>query len=156
MFCTDFERYRMISTAMPQNADLIQISADSSGIFRAQKTPHQAEFFRYSLWSQVFFYVSTCPFQRDPSQAGPICPAATQKNGLTRSPYIVEMFGAGTKSRTRDLRFTKPLLYQLSYAGFGGANYSHFECPWQGRISRPQGRLSRPTNCVDKSPRLAT
>ncbi len=30
------------------------------------------------------------------------------------------MFGAGTKSRTRDLRFTKPLLYQLSYAGFGG------------------------------------
>ncbi len=29
------------------------------------------------------------------------------------------MSGAGTKSRTRDLRFTKPLLYQLSYAGLG-------------------------------------
>src|SRR4051794_4478639 len=27
------------------------------------------------------------------------------------------LFGAGTRGRTRDLRFTKPLLYQLSYAG---------------------------------------
>ena len=28
--------------------------------------------------------------------------------------------GAGTRNRTRDLRFTKPLLYQLSYAGGDG------------------------------------
>ena len=27
------------------------------------------------------------------------------------------MFGAGTRIRTADLRFTKPLLYQLSYTG---------------------------------------
>jgi hypothetical protein len=41
-------------------------------------------------------------------------------------------FGAGTKSRTRDLLITNQLLYQLSYAGlFGlslsrGAHYSLF------------------------------
>ena len=28
------------------------------------------------------------------------------------------MYGAGDWNRTNDLRFTKPLLYQLSYAGF--------------------------------------
>lgn len=27
--------------------------------------------------------------------------------------------GAGTRTRTADLRFTKPLLYRLSYAGNG-------------------------------------
>ena len=26
-------------------------------------------------------------------------------------------YGAGTRTRTADLRFTKPLLYQLSYTG---------------------------------------
>ena len=30
---------------------------------------------------------------------------------------VLILNGAGTRSRTRDLRFTKPLLYQLSYAG---------------------------------------
>ena len=29
------------------------------------------------------------------------------------------MYGAGDWNRTNDLRFTKPLLYQLSYAGAG-------------------------------------
>jgi hypothetical protein len=27
------------------------------------------------------------------------------------------IFGAGSRNRTHDQRFTKPLLYQLSYAG---------------------------------------
>ncbi len=31
------------------------------------------------------------------------------------------LFGAGTKSRTRDLLITNQLLYQLSYAGFACA-----------------------------------
>ena len=30
---------------------------------------------------------------------------------------VIVKFGAGSRSRTHDLRFTKPLLYQLSYAG---------------------------------------
>jgi hypothetical protein len=30
------------------------------------------------------------------------------------------LLGAGTRGRTRDLRFTKPLLCQLSYAGVMG------------------------------------
>ena len=31
--------------------------------------------------------------------------------------YGARFFGAGTRTRTADLRFTKPLLYQLSYTG---------------------------------------
>jgi hypothetical protein len=31
--------------------------------------------------------------------------------------------GADDGIRTRDLRFTKPLLYQLSYVGAGGKDY---------------------------------
>ena len=31
---------------------------------------------------------------------------------------VLELFGAGTMSRTRDLLITNQLLYQLSYAGF--------------------------------------
>ncbi len=38
-------------------------------------------------------------------------------NGPLPGPFG---FGAGTKSRTRDLLITNQLLYQLSYAGFGG------------------------------------
>ena len=36
------------------------------------------------------------------------------------SPYLVDLYGADTKSRTRDLLITNQLLYQLSYVGFGG------------------------------------
>ena len=36
------------------------------------------------------------------------------------SPYPVDLYGADTKSRTRDLLITNQLLYQLSYVGFGG------------------------------------
>jgi hypothetical protein len=32
---------------------------------------------------------------------------------------VLQSTGAGDWNRTSDLRFTKPLLYQLSYAGFG-------------------------------------
>ena len=41
----------------------------------------------------------------------------------TKKPRIstrLYMFGAGTKSRTRDLLITSQLLYQLSYTGNGG------------------------------------
>ena len=39
-----------------------------------------------------------------------------------KAPYFYEafLFGAGTKSRTRDLLITSQLLYQLSYTGNGG------------------------------------
>ena len=33
------------------------------------------------------------------------------------SLYLIVLYGAGTKSRTRDLLITNQLLYQLSYAG---------------------------------------
>jgi hypothetical protein len=32
---------------------------------------------------------------------------------------VIGEFGAGSRNRTHDQRFTKPLLYQLSYAGPG-------------------------------------
>ena len=38
------------------------------------------------------------------------------KKGLPNLEALV-LFGAGTKSRTRDLLITSQLLYQLSYAG---------------------------------------
>ena len=41
----------------------------------------------------------------------------------TKKPRIstrLSLFGAGTKSRTRDLLITSQLLYQLSYTGNGG------------------------------------
>ena len=45
-------------------------------------------------------------------------PVATPKeNRPARSPYLIVLYGAGTKSRTRDLLITNQLLYQLSYAG---------------------------------------
>jgi hypothetical protein len=31
--------------------------------------------------------------------------------------FLDRLYGAGRGTRTPDLRFTKPLLYQLSYAG---------------------------------------
>ena len=34
-----------------------------------------------------------------------------------REGAVIVQSGAGSRSRTHDLRFTKPLLYQLSYAG---------------------------------------
>ena len=40
-----------------------------------------------------------------------------QKNGPAKGPYLIVLYGAGTKSRTRDLLITNQLLYQLSYAG---------------------------------------
>ena len=41
---------------------------------------------------------------------------STNKNGSGQGAAILE-FGAGSRNRTHDQRFTKPLLYQLSYAG---------------------------------------
>lgn len=39
------------------------------------------------------------------------------RKGRGGSPYCPAHSGAGTRTRTADLRFTKPLLYQLSYTG---------------------------------------
>ncbi len=36
---------------------------------------------------------------------------------LPRCNNVSRMYGARTRARTEDLRFTKPLLYQLSYSG---------------------------------------
>ncbi len=44
----------------------------------------------------------------------------TAKNGKTKRPdkrRAFVLYGAGTKSRTRDPLITNQLLYQLSYAG---------------------------------------
>lgn len=52
--------------------------------------------------------------------------------------------GAGDRNRTRDIRFTKALLYQLSYAGklvVGGS----IELPTSRLSSACSGQLSYPT-----------
>ena len=51
-----------------------------------------------------------------------------QKAGFSGVPEILKAFsgtfyGAGTRSRTRDLLITSQLLYQLSYTGVMGADY---------------------------------
>ena len=51
-----------------------------------------------------------------------------QKAGFSGVSEILKAFpgtlyGAGTKSRTRDLLITSQLLYQLSYTGVMGAKY---------------------------------
>jgi hypothetical protein len=38
----------------------------------------------------------------------------------SEAPEQVVIIGAGSRNRTHDQRFTKPLLYQLSYAGVAG------------------------------------
>ena len=49
---------------------------------------------------------------------------ADNKKGLVGiNPLGLCMYGAGTKSRTRDLLITSQLLYQLSYAGNGCEYY---------------------------------
>ena len=52
-----------------------------------------------------------------------------QKAGFSGVPEILKAFsgtlyGAGTRSRTRDLLITSQLLYQLSYTGVLGDDYS--------------------------------
>ena len=46
----------------------------------------------------------------------------TKKAHLSVS-LLVTAYGAGTRSRTRDLLITSQLLYQLSYTGVMGAEY---------------------------------
>ena len=48
-----------------------------------------------------------------------------------KEPYheVIDLNGAGTKIRTRDLLITNQLLYQLSYTGTGGISGGwHFMC----------------------------
>ncbi len=54
------------------------------------------------------------------------------------------VFGAGTRTRTADLRFTKPLLYQLSYTGVvqKDAHYSLLSRMRQGQEGFSRGELS--------------
>ena len=52
-----------------------------------------------------------------------------QKAGFSGVPEILKAFsgtlyGAGTRSRTRDLLITSQLLYQLSYTGVMGDEYT--------------------------------
>ena len=66
------------------------------------------------------------------SQKGEVLTDVRQSDEKTPTPGIYgggalshsAFNGAGARNRTRDLRFTKPLLYQLSYAGKLSPNLS--------------------------------
>jgi hypothetical protein len=47
----------------------------------------------------------------------------TRKNKRPAFLRALVLYGAGTRSRTRDLLITSQLLYQLSYTGVVGADY---------------------------------
>jgi hypothetical protein len=51
-----------------------------------------------------------------------LCYARKKNKGLAFLRALV-LYGAGTRSRTRDLLITSQLLYQLSYTGVVGADY---------------------------------
>ena len=60
---------------------------------------------------------------------GPTNEKTRQKAGFSVVPKTVlavyeTLYGAGTKSRTRDLLITSQLLYQLSYTGVMGDEYT--------------------------------
>jgi hypothetical protein len=44
--------------------------------------------------------------------------AGSKTRSFQKQDFVKLVFGAPDKNRTRDLRFTKPLLYQLSYKGY--------------------------------------
>src|SRR5207245_4566482 len=44
----------------------------------------------------------------------------TARYAFPRQSSTIVIIGAGSRNRTHDQRFTKPLLYQLSYAGMAG------------------------------------
>ena len=46
-----------------------------------------------------------------------------QKRPTFRGAFFGVAYGAGTRSRTRDLLITSQLLYQLSYTGVMGCEY---------------------------------
>src|SRR5687767_9434557 len=56
------------------------------------------------------------PTHDDGCALGPDAPPGTK----ARSPIQLSLGGADDGTRTRNRRFTKPLLYQLSYVGAGG------------------------------------
>jgi hypothetical protein len=53
------------------------------------------------------------------------CYVRDKKQGPA-SLQALDLYGAGTRSRTRDLLITSQLLYQLSYTGVMGAEYIDF------------------------------
>ena len=80
-------------------------------------------------------------------------PVATPKeNRLARSLYLIVLYGAGTKSRTRDLLITNQLLYQLSYAGMvshaGSAAAELFS--FRGCVTRALNTLSRTSRSISQ------
>ena len=64
----------------------------------------------------------------------------------SRVHEVLRFIGAGDGSRTRDLSFTKAVLYQLSYASPVFAEYEHG--PEEGRIATSQRGGNRPSEQV--------
>jgi hypothetical protein len=58
-------------------------------------------------------FISTRRSLRDPGRVS----GEKRPTGLGQSAFALA--GADARIRTEDLRFTKPLLYQLSYVGLG-------------------------------------
>ena len=64
----------------------------------------------------------------------PVCGQKVEVPETTKPSYFYEgfvLYGAGTRSRTRDLLITSQLLYQLSYTGVLGDDYSD----WVGSVN---------------------
>ncbi len=66
---------------------------------------------------------------------------------------VIEKNGAGERNRTSDLRFTKPLLYRLSYAGVTAkdqnAHPANSASPPNLRVSTFERRIERRTRSAN-------
>ena len=76
------------------------------------------------------------------SKSTPTRVARLTSKGVSDTERVGARYGAGTRTRTADLRFTKPLLYQLSYAGTGG-HYSGGRCHISPLLSLRLARFRR-------------
>ena len=89
------------------------------------------------MWRRVWQAVSNNRIQLKAVQVSDSQNEKTrQKAGFSGVSEILKAFsgtlyGAGTRSRTRDLLITSQLLYQLSYTGVLGDDYSD----WNGSVN---------------------
>src|SRR5579884_1181706 len=70
---------------------------------------------------------------------------------VANTPQVIEENGAGEGNRTPDLRFTKPLLYRLSYAG----SVKHYNAHPAGSDSFPNPRVSTFKRRIERRTRSA-
>ena len=105
-------RHSFASHLIQNGASLLYVK-DQLGHSSIQVT---ADIYGHLLPSANISWIDSLSAKTSPHQSA--TPAQLpQSRQVMDLPQVIEKVGAGEGNRTPDLRFTKPLLYQLSYAG---------------------------------------